>query len=1107
MTFNRSETMRRNENVGGGVRARVRVLPLAAGAAVAVGSIASSALGQFTWVGNTGNFSTAGNWQGGVQPPLSSPTTALTFFSGNAAAITATNDLGTPFVANSLTFNTNNAFTLAGNAAANLFQLVGPSPTISMNGVGTATVSATGGNIQLAADTTIGGTGPGNLLILGQLTESGGAHSLRITGGAALRGLRMVQLANGSVNNTFTGGLILDGGTVTTNGFGPQTFGATGSTMTVTANGGTINANASVSNGCTLAAIQLNGDLHVIGGSSLPLFNGSGATSVATVLQGSGSLILNNTSTGLTVASNSPAYTGAVVIGQSELAQFAGNAGSFTLSGVAALDTPTNGALTGATSFEVRAGGTLTLNNTTANTRANSDRIGDATPVTVRSANFTLNGAPSAGAAGFQPVNVTENIGALSGAGMAVITATTGTGTGVTTTLNAASLSRIERGTFLFRGVGLGDGSIATRGNVTFTTDPSAALVGGAGGAGSNSISILPCAIGDITATGNGSSFVTYGASGVRPLATAEYLVDDLTGAVPAANVKLDNGASGVPAASSATVNSLVLATNGTNTGSVTGTGTLDVTSGAILCTTTAAASISTNVNFGSTEGVIYCTGFSGLAISGSLVGSNGLTKAGAGSSNNTTLTLTADNSQLTGPLTINAGTINFNSNAALPGDGAITINGSQVSSVGASAGLTYSGTTPLTLGRAVAVNTGYATFKALDTTTGGSLTLDQPITGAGGVNLQGVLFGAEINVTGTSNTYAGTTRITLGNLHIAGDGSLGAGGGWQFAGGALILQGDVTNSRHMNFASSNSIIDTNGHNATFNGPLTSFLSDSLNNTPPGGFMKNGAGTLTLTSGSNTVTGVVTVNAGTLLINGNLGTSAANAVTVNSGATLGGSGTIYRNVSIAGGTLAPGNSAGLLTISGNLTLVSGATLSMELNGPGAGTGYDQVVASSSATSGATVTLGAGVANLSLSLGFAPANGSKFWLVNNTSVLAGSTTGNFAGLPEGAALTLGTFGGHTYTAQISYAGNFATGLADGSGNDIVLYNVAGGCSSADFDCDGDLGTDADIEAFFACLAGSCPSAPCMNNADFDADGDLGTDADIEAFFRVLAGGPC
>jgi hypothetical protein len=60
-------------------------------------------------------------------------------------------------------------------------------------------------------------------------------------------------------------------------------------------------------------------------------------------------------------------------------------------------------------------------------------------------------------------------------------------------------------------------------------------------------------------------------------------------------------------------------------------------------------------------------------------------------------------------------------------------------------------------------------------------------------------------------------------------------------------------------------------------------------------------------------------------------------------------------------------------------------------------------------------------------------------------------------------------------------------------------------SADFDNDGAVGTDADIEAFFACLAGSC-CATC-GDADFNNDGDVGTDADIESFFRVLAGGPC
>jgi hypothetical protein len=68
-----------------------------------------------------------------------------------------------------------------------------------------------------------------------------------------------------------------------------------------------------------------------------------------------------------------------------------------------------------------------------------------------------------------------------------------------------------------------------------------------------------------------------------------------------------------------------------------------------------------------------------------------------------------------------------------------------------------------------------------------------------------------------------------------------------------------------------------------------------------------------------------------------------------------------------------------------------------------------------------------------------------------------------------------------------------------GNAKLLLN------SSDFDHNGDGGTDADIEAFFACLAGNC-CATC-GTADFNGDGDTGTDADIEAFFRVLAGGSC
>ena len=71
--------------------------------------------------------------------------------------------------------------------------------------------------------------------------------------------------------------------------------------------------------------------------------------------------------------------------------------------------------------------------------------------------------------------------------------------------------------------------------------------------------------------------------------------------------------------------------------------------------------------------------------------------------------------------------------------------------------------------------------------------------------------------------------------------------------------------------------------------------------------------------------------------------------------------------------------------------------------------------------------------------------------------------------------------------------------------IVIEAGGNPCWSADFDGDGMDGTDADIEAFFACLAGRC-CALC-GSVDFNSDGDTATDADIEGFFSVLSGGPC
>jgi hypothetical protein len=74
-------------------------------------------------------------------------------------------------------------------------------------------------------------------------------------------------------------------------------------------------------------------------------------------------------------------------------------------------------------------------------------------------------------------------------------------------------------------------------------------------------------------------------------------------------------------------------------------------------------------------------------------------------------------------------------------------------------------------------------------------------------------------------------------------------------------------------------------------------------------------------------------------------------------------------------------------------------------------------------------------------------------------------------------------------------------------DMGAYELQPPRGTADFNGDGDPGADQDIEAFFACLSGSCCPACNPGGADFNGDGDGGTDADIESFFLVLAGGHC
>ena len=182
------------------------------------------------------------------------------------------------------------------------------------------------------------------------------------------------------------------------------------------------------------------------------------------------------------------------------------------------------------------------------------------------------------------------------------------------------------------------------------------------------------------------------------------------------------------------------------------------------------------------------------------------------------------------------------------------------------------------------------------------------------------------------------------------------------------------------------------------------------------GVVHDATGITTLT-GATSYTGPTTVNAGILRFDS---VDASTAVAVNGSGTLGGTGTVGA-VTLAGAAhLAPGAGPGIIH-TGDLAMPAGTHFDVELNGPVAGTGYDQ------ASVTGTVALGG---TLDVALGFVPLNGSTFTIIANdgSDAVVGGTT--FSGLPEGATFVAGNV-----TFRISYAG--------GTGNDVVLTAVSGG----------------------------------------------------------------
>lgn len=177
-----------------------------------------------------------------------------------------------------------------------------------------------------------------------------------------------------------------------------------------------------------------------------------------------------------------------------------------------------------------------------------------------------------------------------------------------------------------------------------------------------------------------------------------------------------------------------------------------------------------------------------------------------------------------------------------------------------------------------------------------------------------------------------------------------------------------------------------------------------------GALVKAGTGNLTIGNQFG-FTGSTSVQAGRLTLAGTL----PSAVTVQSGGTLGGNGTIASAIIANGGTIAPGNSIGTITIAGNLVQQSGSIYAAEIAPGGLS---DRIVV------GGTATLQSG-ARLAIT-GTAGTIGTRYTLLT----AAGGVTGSYA-------VTQSTAGGTEL--RLGYTGNAV--FADVARTSAGLIGVA------------------------------------------------------------------
>jgi len=540
------------------------------------------------------------------------------------------------------------------------------------------------------------------------------------------------------------------------------------------------------------------------------------------------------------------------------------------------------------------------------------------------------------------------------------------------------------------------------------------------GGAVSNAIGVVGLgsrASGAVTVSGAGSNWTNDGFLTVASNGTGTLMIS-LGGAVSS-----DAGVIGAGSAASGAVTVSGTGSTWTNDGSFTvgssGTGMLTISDGG-------------TVNSDSSTLGLHSASSGVATISG----------AGSTWTNDTTFVVGGAGQ---GALSIDSGAVVSNVNGTV---GSVAGSTGEVSVMGVGSSWNNSG--DLFVG-----GTGTGTLSVLD---GGTINSRSGFVGflAGGSGV--------VRVSGEGSTWADAGEIRVGNQ---GEGvlTLADGGTVSIGSGAfpLVIATAVGSTGTLNIGAATG--DEAIAPGTLDASAVSFGAGTGNvvfNHTDGGYgfspVISGAGSVQVLSGttnltgSNTYTGGTTVSGGQLSVNGSIGDVVLN------GGVLGGSGQIGSIAANSGGTIAPGNSIGVLNVAGNVTFAPGSTYQVEVNAAGTS---DLIAATGTATiSGGT-------------LNFVPfpdfSVGTNYTILTAAGGIAGAfdatTFGNFIFLAAGL-----TYQANTVTAVISQSASFvsvaetANQMATANGVDSI------GPGTTLWSAVGQLGSAAQAQTAFDALSG-------------------------------------